>query len=235
MTPVEFLTAFTQALKANAPHSADAPMVDDLALIGVVPGKDFNASKLAPEQLQAMNEGVIPASERVESFADKSHQVKPGWNTFIRHVGRYGTDYISRAITARLALGANPPEDAIYISTFTDGDGHPLDGSARYRMHFDVGQTPPVDAFWSVTAYDKDGYFVANPLDRYAIGDRDRLTPNSDGSIDLYIQSENPGSEQESNWLPSGSGPFNLTIRLYSPKEAILNGAWQPPPVERTS
>jgi hypothetical protein len=235
MTPVEYLTAFTQALKANAPHSADAPMVDDLALIGVVPGEDFNASKLAPEQLQAVNEGVIAASARVESFVDKSHQVKPGWNTFIRHVGRYGTDYISRAITARLALGANPPEDAIYISTFTDGDGHPLDGSARYRMHFDVGQTPPVDAFWSITAYDKDGYFIANPLDRYAIGDRDRLTPNSDGSIDLYIQSENPGSEQESNWLPSGDGPFNLTIRLYSPKEAILNGSWQPPPVERTS
>ena len=102
-------------------------------------------------------------------------------------------------------------------------------------MHFDVGQTPPVDAFWSITAYDKDGYFVNNPLDRYAIGDRDSLKPNSDGSIDLYIQSENPGSEQESNWLPSEDGPFNLTIRLYSPKEAILNGSWHSPLVERIS
>jgi len=235
MTPVEFLTAFTRALKANAPHLADAPMVDDLALIGVVPGEDFDPSKLAQEKLQAVTEGIITASARVESFVDKSHQVKSGWNTFIRHVGRYGTDYISRAITARLALGANPPEDAIYMTTFTDGDGHPLDGSARFRMHFDSGQTPPVDAFWSITAYDKDGYFIENPLHRYAIGDRDPLRPNSDGSIDLYIQSENPGPEQESNWLPSGNGTFNLTIRLYSPKEAILNGAWQPPPVERTS
>lgn len=235
MMPVEFLTAFTQALKANAPHSADAPMVDDLALIGVVPGEDFNSSKLTPEQLQAVNEGVIAATARVESFADKSHQVKPGWNTFIRHVGRYGTDYISRAITARLALGANPPEDAVYMSTFADGDSRALDGSARYRMHFDRGQTPPVDAFWSITAYDKDGYFIDNPLDRYAIGDRDPLKVNSDGSIDLYIQSENPGLEQESNWLPSGKRPFNLTIRLYSPREAILDGSWQPPMVEHIS
>ena len=113
MTPVEFLTAFAQAMKANAPHSADEPMVADLALIGIVPGEDFDTSKLAPEQLQSVNEDVIAASARIESFADNSHQVKPGWNTFIRRVGRYGTDYISRAITARLALGANPPEDAI--------------------------------------------------------------------------------------------------------------------------
>jgi hypothetical protein len=141
ITAIEFLMAFAQAMKANRPHSADAPMVDDLALIGIVPGEDFDPLTLTPEQLQAVNEGVIAASARVESFAEKSHQVKPGWNTFIRHVGRYGTDYISRAITARLALGANPPEDAIYMSTFTDGDGHPLDGSARYRMHLGTGQT----------------------------------------------------------------------------------------------
>jgi hypothetical protein len=235
MTPVAFLSAFAQAMKANAPHSADGLMVADLALIGIVPGADFDSSRLAPEQLQAVDEGVTAASAHVESFADKAHQVKPGWNTFIRHVGRYGIDYISRAITARLALGANPPEDAIYMSTFTDADGHPLDGSARYRMHFDIGQTPPVDAFWSITAYDKDGYFIHNPLDRYAIGDRDSLKPNSDGSIDLYIQSENPGPAQESNWLPTENGPFNLTIRLYSPKEAILNGSWQPPLVEHIS
>jgi hypothetical protein len=172
-----------------------------------------------------VNESVIAASARVESFADKSHQGKPGWNTFIRHVGRYGTDYISRAITARLALGANPPEDTIYMSTFTDRDSRALEGSAQYRMHFDRGQTPPVDAFWLFTAYDKDGYFVDNPLDRYAIGDRDRLNPNSDGSIDLYIQSENPGLEQESNWLPSGEGPLSTFLsRRFYPLPQIGNG-----------
>ena len=103
------------------------------------------------------------------------------------------------------------------------------------EWHFGTGQTPPVDAFWSITAYNKNGYFIDNPLGRYAIGDRDLLKPNSDGSIDLYIQSQNPGPEQESNWLPSGDGPFNLTIRLYSPKEAIVSGSWQPPVVEHIS
>jgi hypothetical protein len=232
MTPAEFLTACARVMKANAPHCADNSMVADLALIGIIPGEDFAPSTLTPEQLQAVNEGVHAGSAHVESFADRSHQVKPSWNTFIRNVGRYGTDYISRAITARLALGANPPEDAIYINTFTDKEGQPLNGSARYRMHFDSDQIPPVDAFWSMTAYDKDGYFIANPLGRYAIGDRDPLKFNPDGSLDLEVESQNPGADRESNWLPSGEGPFNLTMRLYSPKEAILSGIWQPPSLD---
>lgn len=235
MAPVEFLTAFAQAMKANPPHSADASLVAELVHIGIVPGEDFSVSNLAPEQLQAVNEGVRAASARVESFADKSHPVKPGWSTFIRNVGRYGTDYISRAITARLALGANPPEDAIYISTFTDRKGQPLNGSAQYRMHFESGQIPPVDAFWSITAYDKDGYFIANPLERYAIGDRNPLKFNPDGSLDIFVQSQAPGPDRESNWLPSGDGLFNLTIRLYSPQEPILSGQWHPPLLERIS
>jgi hypothetical protein len=84
-----------------------------------------------------------------------------------------------------------------------------------------------------VTVYDRDGYFVANPINRYAIGDRDQLKFNPDGSLDLDIQSRNPGPDRESNWLPSGDGPFNLTIRLYWPKQAILDGSWHPPILER--
>lgn len=231
MQPVEFFAAFAKAMKTNPPHPADAAMVRDLARIGILPGQDFDPSKLAPEQLQAVNEGGRAGSARVESFVGEA--VTPGWNTFIRNVGRYGTDYMSRAITARLALGANPPEDAVYVSTFTDAAGQPLSGSTRYRMHFEKDRVPPVRAFWSLTAYDKDGYFIANPLDRYAIGDRDPLKFNSDGSLDLCIQSQNPGPDRESNWLPSGDGPFNLTIRLYWPQRTILDGTWQPPAVER--
>jgi hypothetical protein len=204
-----------------------------VARMGIVPGADFDASKLSPEQLRALNEGAQAASARLEGVADRSHQSKPGWGTFFRTIGRYGTDYGSRAITARLAIGANPREDAVYITTFTDAAGQPLDGAGRYTMHFASGQTPPVLAFWSLTAYDKDGYFIANPLNRYALGDRDPMKFNPDGSLDLYIQGEGPGEERTSNWLPAGNGPFNLIIRLYWPQEAILDGTWQPPAVER--
>jgi len=233
MDAVQFFTIFAKALKANPPHKEDAPIVQQLAHIGIVPGQDFDASKLTQEQLAALNEGVREAVAKIETFVTTGAAHKPGWNSFQGELGRYGTNYSARAITARVAVGANPPEDAVYISDSTDSSGAPLNGSMRYRMHFPSGKLPPVRAFWSVTAYDKDGYFIANTMNRYAIGDRDKLKFNPDGSLDLYIQDENPGADYQANWLPSGDGIFNLTLRLYWPEATILNGGWQPPAVER--
>ena len=216
-------------MKTNPPHTADEPIVRDLARIGLVPGEGYEADKLNEDQLQALSEGARAASDRIERLVTAAAATKPGWGAFQLTMGRYGTDYMRRAAVARLAVGANPPEDAVYVSSTADAQGRPLTGSTRYRMHVEKSELPPVEAFWSITAYDQDGYFIANPIDRYAIGDRDPLRFNPDGSLDLYIQGESPGQEHQLNWLPSGDGPFSLTIRLYWPKEAILNGMWHPP------
>jgi hypothetical protein len=61
-------------------------------------------------------------------------------------------------------------------------------------------------AFWSVTMYDAEGFQAANPIDRFAIGDRDQLTYNADGSLNLYLQHDSPGADKESNWLPAPRG-----------------------------
>jgi hypothetical protein len=233
MDAVQFFTIFASALKSNPPHKEDAAMVQQLAHIGIVPGQDFDVSKLTPEQLAALKEGVREAVAKIEQFVTTGAAHKPGWNSFQGELGHYGTNYSARAITARVAVGANPPEDAVYISDSTDSSGTPLSGSMRYRMHFPSGKLPPVLAFWSVTAYDKEGYFIANTINRYAIGDRDKLKFNPDGSLDLYIQVQNPGADHEANWLPSGDGIFNMTMRLYWPQAPILSGDWQPPVVER--
>jgi hypothetical protein len=233
MSPTTFFATFAQELKIDPPHAADEQMVNDLARIGVVPGEDFDPSKRTPEQLAAINDGARIASARIEQFVATAGVKKPGWTSFQGVVGRYDTNYVARAATARIAIGANPPEDAVYMSSEADSSGQALSGSMGYTMHFDASQLPPVLAFWSVTAYDERGYFIPNPINRYAIGDRDKLRFNPDGSLDLYIQSEDPGADRESNWLPSGAGPFNLTIRLYWPKEAILNGTWHPPALVR--
>ncbi|WP_307146718.1 DUF1214 domain-containing protein [Rhizobium tibeticum] len=105
--------------------------------------------------------------------------------------------------------------------------------SRGYVLHFDKRELPPVDAFWSVTAYDSDGYFIPTPLKRQAIGDRDKLVANADGSVDLYIQADSPGTDKESNWLPVGKEPFTLLMRLYSRREEFLEGKWEPPAVNR--
>lgn len=79
-------------------------------------------------------------------------------------------------------LGTNQPKDAIYPLCLADADGKPLEGSNNYVLHFTKDELPPVEAFWSITIYDAEGFQVDNKLNRLAIGDRDNLTYNTDGS-----------------------------------------------------
>lgn len=74
--------------------------------------------------------------------------------------------------------------------------------------------------------YNKELFFVDNPLNRYNIGQRDRLISNNDGSIDIYIQHDSPGKDKETNWLPAPTDTFDLVMRLYRLKQAILDGSW---------
>jgi hypothetical protein len=122
-------------------------------------------------------------------------------------------------------------QDAIYPTAFVDGGGKPLTGRTRYVIHFDKGQTPPAKAFWSITMYDADSFLVENPINRYNFAAWMPLTHNEDGSLELYLQKDSPGKDKEANWLPSPEGGFSVTLRIYRPKKAVLDGKWQPPAV----
>jgi hypothetical protein len=103
-------------------------------------------------------------------------------------------------------------------------------------MRFPRGETPPVQGFWSVTMYDSDYFFVANPINRYSISPRQNQKSNPDGSVDLYILKDSPGAEKESNWLPAPVGKFVLMLRMYWPDEtspSILDGTWTISPVKK--
>jgi len=160
-------------------------------------------------------------------------RVVNGWQMNTDTMGVYGNYYLKRAIVAREGLGANLPEDAVYPLNLGDQEGKPLDGSNRYALHFDKGETPPADAFWSVTLYDNDGFQVPNALNRFAVSSWMNLKQNADGSLNLYIQNESPGKDEEANWLPAPRGAFNLTMRVYGPRAQLLTGEWTPPPVTR--
>ena len=122
---------------------------------------------------------------------------------FTTRTGIYGTDYLERALVTAIGLGANRPQDAVYPTSEVDADGKPYSGANKYVMHFDKGQMPPVNAFWSLTMYNAEYFFVANPLNRYTLSARSTLKYNADGSVDLYIQNETPGKDKEANWLPA--------------------------------
>lgn|SRR5918995_1240251 len=187
----------------------------------------------------AEGEKLIDAKVRVLGATingwDVLGMIKNGSNTTIE-MGDFGTDYLLRAAVAKYGLFGASPEEAVYPGTFTDSQGQNLTGANNYVIHFDKGQTPPVNAFWSLTMYDNASRLVDNPIDRYSISDR---TPgikfNADGSLDFYIQHDSPGPDRESNWLPAPKGNFSITMRLYVPQEAILNGEYQYPPVQKVS
>jgi hypothetical protein len=237
MSATEFFQLFAQLLAKNPPHAEDASLVQRLATIGIVAGKPFPAVELTAEQRRAIAEGAEAAATALAGFdGSKQPTGTTGWSLPGKY-GRYGTNYMVRALAARFFLGVLPPEDAVYLSCLKDSTGQPFQGAQRYSMHFEKGQVPPVKAFWSLTLYDNDGYFAANPLKRFAIGDRDALKFNGDGSLDLYIQHDSPGADRESNWLPAppaGFG-FNLALRMFWPDDQVVKGAWTPPPVVAAS
>ncbi|MGB3188596.1 MAG: DUF1214 domain-containing protein [Limnoraphis sp.] len=230
-----FFGRMCASMKGNPPAAADAKTVQKWSEIGIIPGEDFNIQALDPLVVKGLERSVKAGHEQVVAAGQSPKaEIKNNW-LMTYDLGSYGTNYLNRAGVAWVGLGANLPEDAIYPMTRVDDNSNPLSGEHCYVMHFEADQLPPVNAFWSITMYNNQQFFVDNPLHRYAIGDRDSLTFNPDGSLDIYIQHESPGKNQESNWLPSPQDGFNLTMRLYYPKAAVLDKTWSPPLVKSIS
>lgn len=222
-------------LAANPPHITDQPIVDRMKRIGIEPGKSFDFQKLDPSVREALEKAALDGLKEMNQKGPTLAKAVNGWQMNIDTMGVYGTYYLKRAIIAMTGLGANLPEDAIYPILVKDADGNAPDGNNSYLLHFNQSELPPVNAFWSITMYDADGFPVVNSLDRHAIGDRDPLKYNEDGSLDIYIQNQTPGAEMEANWLPAPRGPLSITMRLYSPAREVQEGIWSPPAVRRAS
>jgi hypothetical protein len=219
---LRFFDNLGKRLRRFPPPGRDQPMLDRLAEYGIGPGLRTSAdSELSDEERKGLIQAVSDAPDVIlgdlrtaylEGFA--AHN---GW--LVSATGSYGSDYASRATTAQVGLGALVPSEAIYPLAQVDSSASPLDGSRRYVVRFEPGELPPAKAFWSLTMYGTDGFFVPNPLSRFALGDRSDLDYGRDGSLDIYMQSERPENPAErTNWLPAPPGAFRLIMRLYEPR-----------------
>ena len=234
----DYFDLLAKLLVSNPPAAADKPILEKMAKIGIVPGQPFDRSKLAPAAHEAFS--LVPkiANEKImlwlkEGIVEGDMKLENGW-LFTTKTGNYGVNYLQRALITAIGLGANRPQDAVYPTSEGPSAISSYTGEKKYVMHFNKGELPPANGFWSLTMYDKDYFFVPNPLNRYSISPRQNLKANADGSVDLYIQNEDPGPGQESNWLPAPKDKFILMMRLYWPKEkdpSILDGSWKIPQV----
>jgi len=233
MSAKDYFTYGSELIKLHKPHITDWSQMARRRLIGLRSGESFEWDKLDPAIQDALNQVPAAALKSMQAKLPTLARVVNGWQMNTDSMGVYGDYYLKRAIVSMVGLGANQAVDAIYPLSLVDADGNLYHGDHKYVQHFEKDEIPPVEAFWSVTMYDDQGFQCPNELNRFAIGDRDSLAFNEDGSLDLYYQNENPGPDKVSNWLPAPAGSFNLCMRLYAPKMKVLAGNWNPPAVKR--
>jgi hypothetical protein len=158
----------------------------------------------------------------------------PGNWTTQNNGAAFGTDYYTRAAVAKSNILVNRTNETKYFYQDLDSEGQRLNGKNSYTVTFANGKLPPVKGFWSLTLYNEHHFFHPNDLRRYSLGTKNKdLVVSGDGSLILYVQSQAPGKERTSNWLPSPEGDFSLYIRAYWPDTAITSGKWTPPEVKR--
>ncbi|MBW1641583.1 MAG: DUF1254 domain-containing protein [Deltaproteobacteria bacterium] len=227
-----FYSELSRLMGEQPPAEADSPILETLSEFGIEPGKPFDIEKIGFYRRLLLEKAMTISRKELAKTAERDRSTENNWAVIREGIGVYGVGYNVRAFVSMIGLGALPPEEAAYPLCRKDKDGQPLSGKYRYRIHFEAGKTPPVHAFWSLTVYNMDSFLIDNPINRYAIGDRDPLEYNEDGSLDILIQHEQP-AQNISNWIPTPSGAFDINLRLYMPKSDFLEGKWKLPPVER--
>jgi hypothetical protein len=234
MDAANYFNYVCQLMVDNPPYEADAPLLANLEKIGIKTGADYKSyfAGLDDGVKSAIQTGYQSALAQIPA-ADMGN-IKNGWQ-LPYGTGNYGTNYTLRAAIAYRGLGANLVEDAFYASASTGSDGAKLSSDNKYVVHFNENEIPPVNGFWSLSLYNDKILFAANPINRYCLGSLSDppLIKNPDGSIDIYIQRDSPNSAKMPNWLPApASGDFSLTLRLYWPKQQVVDKSWVPPAVQ---
>lgn len=222
-----FFNHLCLALSETPGCKDDAGLIAWLGQAGIVPGTTFTWAGLDESSRTGLVAGLSEAVSLIATAARS--RLKRPW-ALGRRTGRYGNDYLVRALTAYIGLGALATDEALYAASHFDAGQQPLTGAHQYRMRFEPGELPPVDAFWSVTLYDADRFLYTNEIGRHAIGDRTPgLRMEADGSLEIDFAHRRPANAN--NWLPTPAGPFYLILRLYHPRENVQQ--WRTPALER--
>ncbi len=246
--------------QAFAPAPRDRELQNSFSAIGIdergpSPYTSASADSLSDDEAAALADGLrIGEKNLLEALTKGSSPEVNGWKlTF--HAFDYNLDYfevgaiddpqfkiadprlriVERAAAAKGGLWGNHPYEAAYIMTYVDDQGEQLNGTHTYTIRLDP--TPPVSAFWSLTMYSVPDFFlVANPIDRYSIGDRTPgVVHDPDGALTITISHEEPkDATAKANWLPSPPGDFRPVLRMYEPSPAVLDQSYVVPAITRS-
>ncbi len=229
-TSPEFFTVLNFVLQFCPTHAAETELMARFAELGIGAHLQFGLIAFTSAQKQALADGMADAWR---ACAELEVQVERGeLDAGALHGSRESLagNYLYRMAGAVLRMHA-PARTGMLDETYPAQDA----AQGNWRLQFAPGQLPPVDAFWSLSMYElPGGLLVANPLERYRIHSAmlPQLKLDGDGGLTLYLQHDSPGKDHESNWLPAPKGPFQVSLRLYSPKPAALDGTWKRPALQ---
>ncbi|HEY3676286.1 MAG TPA: DUF1254 domain-containing protein, partial [Candidatus Tumulicola sp.] len=193
-----------------------------------------NNPQLKQTMIDAAKDAEATLVNPLFQFRNYGHQLPHYWST-ISNESAFGADYFTRTAVAKSNILVNSPDETKYFYQDLDASGARLSSDNRYTVTFAKGGLPPVNGFWSLSIYNDHHFFVANAIDRFSVGTKNKdLSFAADGSLTICVQPEAPAdAAQRANWLPAPSGDFSLYIRAYWPKVAALDGSWTPPAVKR--
>lgn len=249
--PIAFMKPLTAAEERTSPkvfalmdflldyapvHPSERELRARFARLGIGASKPFDYDALAPEIRQALRDGMADAWKDFDALTARIQKGEVGSGDITGNRAHLNQNYLYRMAAVVNGIYGLSKEEAVYIGLAFDTEGRPTDGAHRYRLRFAPGQLPPVRAFWSLTMYElPDRMLVDNPIDRYLINSPmlPQMARDPDGGITLYVQQASPSADRQANWLPAPAGPFRIILRAYWPTDALADGSWSKPALER--
>ena len=140
-----FMTYGAELMSLHRPHLTDQPILARMARLGLHPSEPFDVASAAPDVAAAIELAPAAAQQRMAETEPRLSPLVNGWARPTSGMGVYGTDYLRRAVVARIGLGANLVEDAIYPVLYADADGDVPDGANDQVLRFEAGQLPPAE------------------------------------------------------------------------------------------
>ena len=231
--PLAYFGYVNACTKLNPPSIEYAALLAALAEVGLGPGA---ALPNQPQLIQAILDGTKEGRTILDAAISEG-PYRNGWRVPDPRGGKPGPYALAQAVLQITQIGSLPMDEAVYYVSRRDAGGEVLLGRQGYTLTFPPGLLPPVDpkGFWSVTMYKaSDNLLVANEINRYVIRPTTPgLQHNADGSLTIYMAERKTQLAPEGNWLPAPSGGFLVALRAYLPKEAIMDGTWFPPAIQK--
>jgi hypothetical protein len=241
-------SSFWTKLKAFVdyePDSAIDPVTrGSLAAIGITKGEPFaptdkqqqllrKAVETAPKMILATRQ-IGRADKRDRYYKDRNwvnvwggataEWLQPSYLDIIQRATYFQVAYSSAPAMVMRTLNAGSK----YPVALQDRDGDFLHGSGAYKLH--LPPNPPAALFWAVTAYNiTDGTMTAAPQLMPSINGFNKVTKNTDGSIDLYFGAQKPAGAADANWIQTTEGrDFLVALRLYGTGVEFFDQSWKP-------